>query len=191
VAVSNFFNTLAFSIFLVYAVRDLGLSAQAIGVVFAIGNLGWLAGAVAAGRLAGRLGIGRTLVGSAVLFGPSLMLVPAAPESQPIPFLVAALILGTFGGIVFNVTGISFQQAVTPDRMLGRLNASRRFIVWGVIPLGSLTGGVLASQMGLRETLWIGTIAGSFAFLPVLLSPVRSIGRMEDAIREHSPVVDA
>lgn len=113
---------------------------------------------------------------------------PAAPESQPIPFLVAALVLGTFGGIVFNVTGISFQQAVTPDRMLGRLNASRRFIVWGVIPLGSLTGGALASQVGLRETLWIGTIAGSFAFLPLVLSPVRSIGRMEEAIHEHSPV---
>jgi MFS family permease len=191
VAVSNFFNTLAFSIFLVYAVRELELSAQSIGIVFAIGNVGWLAGAVAAGRLSQRLGIGRTLVGSALLFGPSLLLVPAAPESQPIPFLVAALVLATFGGIIFNVTGISFQQAVTPDRMLGRLNATRRFIVWGVIPLGSLTGGALASLLGLRETLWIGTIAGSFAFLPLLLSPVRSIGRMDDAIREHAAVAAA
>jgi MFS family permease len=159
--------------------------------VFAIGNVGWLAGAVAAGRLSQRLGTGRTLVGSALLFGPSLLLVPAAPESQPIPFLVAALVLATFGGIIFNVTGISFQQAVTPDRMLGRLNATRRFIVWGVIPLGSLTGGALASLLGLRETLWIGTIAGSFAFLPLLLSPVRSIGRMDDAIREHAAVAAA
>ena len=104
---------------------------------------------------------------------------------------MAALLLGTFGGIIFNVTGISFQQAVTPDRMLGRLNATRRFIVWGVIPLGSLTGGALASRVGLRETLWFGTIAGSFAFLPLLLSPVRSIGQMEDAIREHTPVSPA
>jgi MFS family permease len=191
VAVSNFFNTLAFSIFLVYAVRELELSAQVIGMVFAIGNLGWLGGAVAAGRLSGRLGIGPTLVGSTLLFGPSLLLVPAAPHSQPIPFLVAALVLATFGGIIFNVTGISFQQAVTPDRMLGRLNATRRFIVWGVIPLGSLAGGVLASQVGLRETLWIGTIGGSLSFLPLVLSPVRSIGRMDDAIREHSTLAAA
>jgi MFS family permease len=190
VAVSNFFNTLAFSIFLVYAVRELELSAQAIGIVFAVGNLGWLGGAAAAGRLSQRLGIGRTLVGSTLLFGPSLLLVPAAPQSQPIPFLVAALVLATFGGIIFNVTGISFQQAVTPDRMLGRLNATRRFIVWGVIPLGSLAGGVLASQVGLRETLWIGTIGGSLSFLPLLLSPVRSIGSMDDAIRDHSPVAE-
>jgi len=188
VAISNFFNTLAFSIFLVYAVRELDMSVVLIGVVLAIGNVGWLAGAVAASRLAAGLGVGRTLVGSTLLFGPSLLLVPAAPQSQPAPFLVAALLLATFGGIVFNVTGISFQQAVTPDRMLGRLNATRRFIVWGVIPLGSLTGGALASLIGLRPTLWVGTIAGSFCFLPLLLSPVRSIGRMADAVREHAPV---
>jgi len=186
VAISNFFNTLAFSIFLVYLVRDLELSAQVIGIVLAVSNVGWLAGAVAARRVSDRLGVGPTLVAAPLLFGPGLLLIPAAPQSQPIPFIVAGLILATFGGIVFNVTGISFQQAVVPDRMLGRLNATRRFIVWGVIPLGSLTGGVLASQIGLRETLWVGAICGSLSFLPLLLSSVRSIGRMEDAVREHA-----
>jgi MFS family permease len=187
VAISNFFNTLAFSIFLVYAVRELEMSAALIGLVFGLGNVGWLLGALAAGRLPARLGVGATLIGSALLFGPALVLVPAAPQSEPAPFFVIALVLATFGGIVFNVTGISFQQAVTPDRMLGRLNATRRFIVWGVIPLGSLAGGALASQIGLRPTLWVGTIAGSLSFLPLLLSPVRSIGRMADAVREHAP----
>ncbi|MBA3376643.1 MAG: MFS transporter [Actinobacteria bacterium] len=188
VALSNFFNTLAFSIFLVYAVRDLELSATVIGIVLGVGNVGWLLGAVAANRLSARLGVGLTLVGSALVFGPALLLVPAAPKSQPIPFLVAALILASFAGIVFNVTGLSFQQAVTPDRLLGRLNATRRFIVWGVIPLGSLTGGALASLIGLRPTLWVGAIGGSLSFLPLLLSPVRSIGDMENAVREHSLV---
>ena len=92
---------------------------------------------------------------------------------------------------MFNVTGLSFQQAVTPDRLLGRLNATRRFIVWGVIPLGSLVGGALASQIGLRQTLWVGAIGASLSFLPLLLSPVRSIGRMEDAVREHAVVSPA
>jgi MFS family permease len=187
VATSNFFSTLAFAIFLVYAVRSLDLSAEAIGFTFAVSNVGWLLGAVAAGRVSERLGVGGTLVGSTLLFGPALLLIPAAPQSQPIPFIVAGLMLATFGGIVFNVTGLSFQQAVTPDRMLGRLNATRRFIVWGVIPLGSLTGGVLASVIGLRPTLWVGAIGGSLSFLPILLSPVRSIGRMEDAVRQHGP----
>jgi MFS family permease len=191
VAISNFFSTLAFSIFLVYLVRDLELSAQVIGIVLAVSNVGWVAGAVGAGRVSDRLGVGPTLVAAPLLFGPGMLLIPAAPQSQPIPFIVAGLIVATFGGIVFNVTGISFQQAVVPDRMLGRLNATRRFIVWGVIPLGSLTGGVLASQIGLRNTLWVGAILGSLSFLPILLSPVRSIGRMEDAVREHAEVAVA
>jgi predicted MFS family arabinose efflux permease len=191
VAISNFFSTLSFSIFLVYLVRDLELSAQVIGIVLAVSNVGWLAGAVGASRVSDRLGIGPTLVGAPLLFGPGLLLIPAAPQSQPIPFIVAGLILATFGGIVFNVTGLSFQQAVVPDRMLGRVNATRRFIVWGVIPLGSLTGGVLASQVGLRETLWVGAIGGALSFIPLLLSPVRSIGRMEDAVREHSEIAMA
>jgi hypothetical protein len=89
---------------------------------------------------------------------------------------------------VFNVTGLSFQQTVVPDRILGRLNATRRFIVWGVIPLGSSTGGVLASRVRLRETLWVGAIGGTLSFIPLLLSPVRTIGRMEDAVREHFEV---
>ena len=190
VALSNFFNNIAFSIFLVYAVRDLELSATAIGLVLGIGNVGWLLGAVAANRLSARFGVGPTLVGSALVFGPALLLVPAASQSQPIPFLVVALILASFAGIVFNVTGLSFQQAVTPDRLLGRLNATRRFIVWGVIPLGSLAGGALASQIGLRPTLWVGAIGGSLSFLPLLFSPVRSIGRMEDAVREHSQLAE-
>ncbi len=189
VAISNFFNTLAFSIFLVYLVRELELSAQVIGLVLAVSNLGWLAGAVAASRISNRLGVGRVLVGSAVLFGAPLLLIPAAPQSQPIPFIVAGLILATFGGIVFNVTGISFLQAIVPDRMLGRINATRRFVVWGVIPLGSLTGGVLASQIGLRETLWVGTIGGTLSFVPILFSRVRSIGPMDDAVREHAPAI--
>jgi MFS family permease len=186
VAVSNYFSTLMFSIFIVYLVRDLELSAQAIGVVLAVSNVGWLLGAVGASRVSNRLGAGRTLVGTPLLFGPSLLLIPAAPQSQPIPFIVVGLVVATFGGIVFNVTGISFQQAVVPDRMLGRLNATRRFIVWGVIPLGSLSGGALASLIGLRETLWVGAVLGSLSFLPLLLSPVRSLGRMEDAVREHT-----
>jgi MFS family permease len=188
VATSNFFNTMAFSIFLVYLVRDLELSAQVIGLMLAVSNLGWLAGAVVAGRVSNRLGVGNVLVGSAILFSVSLLLIPAAPQSQPIPFVVAGLMLATFGGIVFNVTGLSFTQAIVPDRMLGRINATRRFIVWGVIPLGTLTGGVLGSTIGLRETLWVGAIGGSLSFLPLLFSPVRSIGPMDEAVRQHAPV---
>ena len=75
-------------------------------------------------------------------------------------------------------------QTLTPERLLGRLNATRRFIVWGTIPLGSLTGGALASWIGLRPTLWVGAIGACVCFLPVALSPVRHIREMPT---EHEP----
>jgi MFS family permease len=84
VAISNFFNTLAFSIFLVYLVRDLELSAQVIGIVLAVSNVGWLAGAVAARRVSDRLGVGPTLVAAPLLFGPGLLLIPAAVAADPL-----------------------------------------------------------------------------------------------------------
>jgi hypothetical protein len=61
------------------------------------------------------------------------------------------------------------------------MNASRRFVVWGVIPLGGLAGGALGSKIGLRETLWIGAVGASLAFLPLLFSPLRLVRENADA----------
>jgi hypothetical protein len=72
-------------------------------------------------------------------------------------------------------------QAITPDHLLGRTNASRRFVVWSVIPFGGLAGGALASIVGLREAIWVGAIGASAAILWLLLSPVRSIRTTDDA----------
>ncbi|MDQ3066243.1 MAG: MFS transporter, partial [Actinomycetota bacterium] len=82
---------------------------------------------------------------------------------------------------LYNVTAISLIQAITPDRMLGRANASRRFIVWGVIPLGALLGGVLGSTIGLRPTIVVGAVGGLLAVVPLVLSPVRSLVRVPDS----------
>jgi MFS family permease len=181
---SNFFGNVAFAIFIVFAVRELGLTAGVVGLVFALGNVGWLAAAVLAGRIAGRFGVGRTIVGSGFLFGPALLLVPLAPEGNAaIPFLVASGVISGFGVVLYNIQQVSLRQAITPERIQGRMNAVMRFLVWGTIPLGGLTGGALASWIGLRETLWVAAIAGTFTVLPVLLSPVRSLKR----IPEHEP----
>jgi MFS family permease len=186
VATMNFFSTVGFSIFLVYAVRRLDLTAQAIGVVLALGNIGWLVGAVLTGRVSARLGIGRTLVLSGFLTGAPLVLIPLAPASFPIPFLVAAELVVALGVVLYNVTAISLMQALTPERLLGRMNASRRFVVWGVIPLGSLVGGVLASTIGLRPTLFVGAIGSTLPFLFLLVRPLRTIGQLpeEPAVAE-------
>ena len=180
VAVFNFFSNVMFAIFLVYAVRRLDLSPAAIGLVFAIGNVGFLVGAFLAPRVSARLGVGSTLIGSAAVAGFGLFLIPLAPPSNAIPFLIAEGVIVEFAIVLYNVTGISLFQAITPDRLLGRMNASRRFVVWGVLPLGSLAGGALAASIGLRETLFVGAAGASLGFLPLLLSPLRSVERIPE-----------
>jgi MFS family permease len=174
-AYTNFFTSLGFAVFVVYAVRRLGLSAQELGLVFSVSNIGFLVAALTAGRVAARIGVGPTIIAAAAAIGPALLLVPLAPASQPIPFLFVGLAVSAYAGVTYNITALSYLQATTPDRMLGRMNATRRFIVWGTIPLGSLLGGVIASQLGLRPALFVGTIGATLAFMPVLFSPFRSL----------------
>ena len=147
----NFCANGAFAVYLVYAVRSLGLSPAAIGVIFSLGNVGWLAGALVAGRLTTRLGVGRTIILTGAVAAPALMLVPAAPPSAPIPFLIAAGVLSSFGLVIWRIAQVSLRQAITPDHMLGRVNAVSRFMMWGTIPLGTLLGGALGSTIGLRR----------------------------------------
>jgi MFS family permease len=180
VAVSNFFGQVLWTMFLVYAVRRLEWSPATIGLVLTLGNLGFLAGAVLAPRIGRRVGVGRTMIGTAALCCWPLVLVPLAPSEYAVPLVVAAVAVASFGGVVFNVTAISLFQAITPDRLLGRMNASRRFVVWGVIPLGSLASGGLAAWIGLRPTLFVGAIGGSVAFLPLLFSPLRALRDVPD-----------
>jgi MFS family permease len=181
VATSNYFTTMIGSILLVFAVRVLHLSAATIGVIFSLASLGALAGALVATKIAAKLGIGRTLVGLCAAGGLAFVLIPLASGSFAIAFLVVTYLLYGFCALATNIVGITLLQAITPDRLLGRMNASRRFVVWGVIPLGGLTGGALGSHVGLRETMWIGAVGASLAFLPLLFSPVRHVGETVDA----------
>ena len=187
VAVVNFFYSVAFSIFLVYAVRELNWSAALIGVVLALGNVGALAGALLVRRFSERVGIGRTLVVSALLSGFPVLLIPLAPQDFAVPFVLTANVLLAFGIILYNVNAISLMQALTPERMLGRMNASRRWIVWGTIPLGNIVGGVLAETIGLRPTIFVGAIGASFCFIPLLARPLRTIDRLPESA-ESAPL---
>jgi len=76
---------------------------------------------------------------------------------------------------------VSFRQAIVPVRLQGRLNATMRTIVWGTLPLGALAGGLLGEAIGLRSAIFIGVVAGGFAFLWVLFSPVRQIREMPES----------
>ena len=161
--------------------RSLDLSAATIGLVFGLGNVGYLLAAVVIGRVNRRFRLGPTIIVSILVWAPGAFLIASAPRRLAVPFFVAAFFLGAFGSVVYNVSQVSYRQAITPDEMLGRMNATMRFLVWGTMPVGSFVGGLLAGGIGLRETIWVGAIGGVLAVLPVLLSPVRSLDRIPTA----------
>ncbi len=174
-ALSNFFSNAVFAVFVLYLVRVLHLSSIAIGAAFAVGSCGSIAAALLVRRIQHRIGVGATIVLCAGLFSVAYLAYPLAPASFPVPLLVLGLAMASFGSVAYNITQVSLRQAITPQRLQGRMNAGMRWIVWGTIPLGALAGGALAQAYGLRTTLWFGAAGGLLATLPVALTSVRSI----------------
>jgi Na+/melibiose symporter-like transporter len=174
-ATSNLASSMILAVFLTYAVRRLHLSAATIGLIFALASIGGIIGAIAAPAVARRIGVGPTIVWSALLFGPTGLLVPLAPPRAPVPWLVVGFFVAAVAVPLYNITQVSLRQAICPPRLQGRMNATMRFLVWGTMPVGSLLGGVLGTAVGLRATLLAGSIGQLFVFLPVALSPVRRL----------------
>jgi MFS family permease len=182
-ATSNFFGNVAFATLLVFAVRELGLSAGAIGIIFSIGAAGSLAAALTATRISARFGIGPTSIVVAALYGPTILLVALAPAGNAaIPVLIVSQLLFGFTIVVYNIVQVSYRQAICPPRLQGRMNSVMRFMVWGTIPFGGLLGGALATWIGLRETIVVGAVGGGLAFLWLLFSPQRHLREMPEPI---------
>lgn len=159
------------AIFLLYLSRDLGLAPAIIGLMLAIGSVGALAGALLASTVARRIGIGPSfIVGAFLVIG---LFIGRGLASGPTEAIVIALgasqLIGLFGASLFNVNGPSLRQALTPSHLLGRVNASYRFLVWGTGPVGALLGGTLGELLGLRTALLVTGLA-SLVALPILFT---------------------
>jgi MFS family permease len=184
---SNFFFSVMFSIVVLYGVRNLHLSSIEVGSVFAVGSVGSIVGALVANRVQKRVGVGNAIVVYAMMFSASAIAFPLAPHSFPLPVLMLGMGVGGFGGVAYNITQVSLRQAITPERLQGRMNAAMRWIVWGTIPLGTLAGGALGQAFGLRTALWVGAIGSLPTFLWVVFSPLRSIVEMPTPVVEPTP----
>ncbi len=184
---SNFCSGLMFSIVILYMVRVLHLSAIPASAVFAVGSAGSIAGALLANRLGKKFGVGSAIVFMAVIFSFGGLAYPLAPKSFPLPVLMAGQVLFGFSAVAYNILQVSYRQAITPERLQGRMNAAMRWIVWGTIPLGTLAGGALAQATSLHTALWVGAVLGTPTFLWVLLSPLRSIREMPEPVAEPTP----
>jgi predicted MFS family arabinose efflux permease len=179
-AVFNFFSAVGMAVFLLYAVRELGIDPAAVGVVFSLGSIGFVVGAALTRRITERLGVGRALAVAGLVQGGAFVLVPLAPRSTPLPYFVAAFALETCASPVYNITQLSLRQAITPTHMQGRMNATMRFVVWGTLPLGSLVGGLLGHAIGLRATLWVSAVGATFGVVPLLGRSLRRLREIPD-----------
>ncbi|MFD9739127.1 MFS transporter [Umezawaea sp. NPDC059074] len=168
----------------VFAADDLHLSATAIGVVLAVGNAGGLVGALVSGPLSTRFPPGPLLIASIVLFSVGAALLPLSTGAIGFGFGLFVVYLGV---VVYNVVGTTLRQLATPERLLGRMNATLRFIEWGTLPLGAAVGGLLVAPLGLRTVLWIAAGVCVLSVVPPLFSPVRTL--MANPTAETEPSV--
>ncbi len=143
-AILNFFLPAFWTVALVYFVRSLHLMPSTIGLVLAAGGIGGVAGAASANFLNRHLGVGRTIAAGAVPFG--VLLIPFAPVSFPVPWLVAGSFLSGFSLVAFNVSQLGLRQAMTPSRLQGRMTASMRFLIQVPAPVGPIIGGALGAR---------------------------------------------
>ena len=173
-SLSNLFNSVGSAVVVIFALRTLALDAATWGTVLSASAIGGIVGAVVADRIARWVGEGRIIAVSAIACGPAYALTPLAALDL-IPPAVALIVGGAvfmFAVVVYNIAQVSFRQRLCPPALLGRMNASVRFIVWGVMPIGGIVGGWLGTHYGVVPTLWVATIGMFAASLPVVLSPL-------------------
>jgi MFS family permease len=171
-ATANLGSNMAFAVELIFMYRYLHLAPGLVGLVYAIGAGGGLLGAIASGAVVARLGVGRTLFLS-ILAGGLLMATPLAAQTNATVFLALLFFAQFLLGAPYDITQVSLRQAITPDRLQGRMNATMRTIVWGTIPVGSLAGGILAGAIGVVPTIVLGGFIAMLAAAWILAGPIR------------------
>jgi predicted MFS family arabinose efflux permease len=169
------------AVYVLYMTEDLHLSATGVGLVFAAGGVGSLIGSMLSARLGQRFGVGRTLMWSAILFGVFGLAVPVAilVPTIALPMVILAECLQWLTLIVFNVLALSLRQTRTPNHLLGRVSASNQVLAQGMMPIGSLLGGVIGSAWSVQAALLLGVGGMFLAAGWVIWSPVPGIAHLE------------
>lgn len=152
-------------------IRELGVSAGVYGLIVSATGAGALLGAILAPKVVARYGHGRALYGSAVL----LMVIPLIIAGTGPGWRLALYPLGMglfyLVSLVLVVAQGSYRQAICPDELRGRMNASLRFLMWGALPLGGVLGGLLAEALTIQQMLWVVCFGSAAANLPYVLNP--------------------
>ena len=165
------------AVLILFATRELGLSAGSIGVAYMFGGVGCVIAAANAERLSNRFGVGSIIVYGLLLtaFGWQAFGLVSGPPWAATLALGLAMLVFDFGAVLYGINYLALRQAITPDRLLGRMTATMRFCTVAAAPLGSLIGGALATGIGLRATLLVvGALGLALAIGAMTSSPFRS-----------------
>jgi predicted MFS family arabinose efflux permease len=158
-----------------FLTRTLSFSPATIGMLAACTGVGTLIGAVVAAKAADVLTLGGAIVVAGFLESASLLLTPsAAIVAHPIPLLMSTGVLTGVAYSVLSINQISLRQRITPPRLLGRVTAARRFLIFCMAPLGAVAGGWMGTSVGLEATLLAGGCVTLVASIYMWLSPIRS-----------------
>lgn len=161
------------TVYVLFMVRQLGLDPLGIGLIFGLGNIGLVVAAPTIGRITNRLGIGRAMIAGQLLRACAVLLIPLALIGPSRPILVIAGIVSTFSTLIYLVNQRSLRQAMTPDRLQGRVTASTLVVTLGIAPIGSITGGLLAQLASPAAVFVVAGLISSLSTLPLLVPAVR------------------
>lgn len=182
-AVSALLNGVFASLYTVFALKTLGLSAATLGLVISVGGIGALSGALLAARFSRRLGLGRALIVCMAGSRVAGLLIPIArgPEWLAVSCLVGHQLVGDAMLIGYYVLAISLRQTILPSDTLGRANATFHVSAGLLLPVGALLAGSIASATDVRTALWISALGGLANPVILQLSALRSLNAMPPA----------
>jgi MFS family permease len=166
-----------------FIARTLGLPPVVFGLLFTVGSLSGLFGAVFAAPLMRRIGPGPAILATALLISAGWLTMPLAFGA---PGVVIAILVGGgavrgLGNTLYNIGATSVRQAFVPDELLGRVNSAGLFLAWGLLPIGALVGGFLGAAVGIRETLLAGSILRIVLLLGLCAAPLLALRAMPAA----------
>ncbi|WP_327277299.1 MFS transporter [Streptomyces sp. NBC_01224] len=179
-AIFNIFLVMYQTMLLVFLEREMNLESFGIGLILSGMGCGALLGALWASRVSKRVGQGPVIWLAPLVTCPLTVLMPLAHPGWSVYVAALGLASLSLGGVIRFVAQSSFQQTLTPDRLLGRMSATARFVSWGGIPLGGLLGGASGSVFGAKATLWIGAAGMTLSTIPYFLSPLRSMRELPE-----------
>ena len=172
---NNLSRSIAMVVVFLFLVHEAHLGAEAIGLGFALGNSGFIVGALVASRITSRLGTGRAMRLAVGVFWPGMLLLGLAPTTIALPAFTFMVFLNGFGIALHNINQVSVRQAVTPDHLRARVTAASRLLIMGALPAGTLIGGVLGTTIGLQNTILVSAAGLFIGSVPYLVSRVGSL----------------